>query len=126
MSRLKSAFPQRDPMELQDILRSHSLNLEAALQAVSCGESPARSPNSKHGKVISQTVPEPYLPNIYILVCSGKYPLLIASRLLWSKPLDALSVCYYKGPILFGILLLYWIYCVVKVRYCPVLVTPVF
>jgi len=63
MVRLKSAFPKRDPMDLQDILRAHNLNLEAAIQAAAAAassspgpapdKSPSRSPTSKHVKVIS-------------------------------------------------------------------------
>ncbi len=66
MMRLKAAFPQTDPMELQDILRGNNLNLEAALQAAaeavgssavgsgevgSSAQGLARSPSSKHVKV---------------------------------------------------------------------------
>ncbi len=71
MMRLKAAFPQTDPMELQDILRGNNLNLEAALKAAadavgssavgssavgsgdvgSSAQGLARSPSSKHVKV---------------------------------------------------------------------------
>jgi hypothetical protein len=59
MTRMKSAFPNRDPMELQDLLRSHDLNLEAALHAAASSgaskESPATTTSPK-GKVRIPTV----------------------------------------------------------------------
>ena len=53
MGRLKAAFPKRDPMELQDILRSHDLSLEAALKALAhhtptaSRQAPQTSPKGK-------------------------------------------------------------------------------
>jgi len=48
---LKTAFPAKDPMDLQDVLRAHNWNVDSASAALSKIEpEKKKSPNSKHQK----------------------------------------------------------------------------